>query len=305
MYVMNVMTRLCVRAGGNASRSRHISSSCSLSSSSVEQLMLDALPKTSATYSPTYLDLTYGEGKHSELLLSHSPKARVVASDCHRGSYKKAVASGSVTALRSWFSQLPLKLTEDAGVGLHSADAVVIDTGPSPIQIAEEGEWSGLDLSRNGRLDLRFDPDEQSPSASDVLRLADDYTLQRILRLYGGMVHSGRVVVNAIVEGRYMFKEYRTLEELREVLVDAADRMREGDGRGGEDVDTLARRLLADTHRALRTFVNDEYNELHFALKVVAENFLKPRTGVLILITRSPMEEAVESNIILYIKYTA
>jgi len=39
----------------------------------------------------------------------------------------------------------------------------------------------------------------------------------------------------------------------------------------------------------LRIFVNDELNELHFLLRVVAENFLKPG-AVLALVTRTEEE---------------
>ncbi len=54
--------------------------------------------------------------------------------------------------------------------------------------------------------------------------------------------------------------------------------------------------MLADAHRALRIFVNDELNELHFAISVVAENFLRPGSGVLALVTRSYEEEKVRDK---------
>ena len=45
----------------------------------------------------------------------------------------------------------------------------------------------------------------------------------------------------------------------------------------------LTRLLLNQTLIALRTFVNDEINELEFALRCVASQFLKPINGTLIV----------------------
>ena len=186
-----------------------------------------------------------------------------------------------------------MKLLGELSLPLHSLDGVLIDTGPSELHLADT-ERTGLDLTKNGLLDLRLDPDSGDDGdrvrGLDVLRLATDLVLLRMLRTYGGMVRRVRPVVSAIVEGRYMFKEYRTVEELYSVVRTSATNTCE---RTGEDEHLLSIRLLSDVHRGLRSFVNDELNEFHFALSVIAENFLKPRTGVLVAITRSNEEEKV------------
>ncbi len=96
---------------------------------------------------------------------------------------------------------------------LHSFDGVIIDTGPSEFHM-EDAERTGMDLSRNGWLDLRLDPEsaEGRLMASDALRLMNDTELFKVLRLCGGMTHTARSAVHAIVEARYMFKEFRTVE---------------------------------------------------------------------------------------------
>ena len=46
--------------------------------------------------------------------------------------------------------------------------------------------------------------------------------------------------------------------------------------KGIRDVDDLALRMMLETVTALRMFVNDEVNELQFAISAVAENMLRP-----------------------------
>ena len=46
--------------------------------------------------------------------------------------------------------------------------------------------------------------------------------------------------------------------------------------KGIKDEDGLALRMMLETVTALRMFVNDELNELQFAISAVAENMLKP-----------------------------
>ncbi len=58
----------------------------------------------------------------------------------------------------------------------------------------------------------------------------------------------------------------------------------------GEQEQILSTRMIGECLTALRRFVNDELNELHFAISVVAENFLKPNTGILLTILQEGPE---------------
>ena len=51
--------------------------------------------------------------------------------------------------------------------------------------------------------------------------------------------------------------------------------------------DTLTNLLLYQTLSALRIIVHDEINELDFALRCVASDFLKPTIGTLVAIVQS------------------
>jgi 16S rRNA C1402 N4-methylase RsmH len=51
--------------------------------------------------------------------------------------------------------------------------------------------------------------------------------------------------------------------------------------------------MLEQTLTSLRRFVNDEVNELDFAVRVVAAAFLKPGSGLLFAMVHSPLEEKI------------
>ena len=66
----------------------------------------------------------------------------------------------------------------------------------------------------NGRLDLRFDSDA-SPTASEVLQMIDERPLWKMLQKYGGMKQRARYVATAIIEARYMFHQFETVQVSR------------------------------------------------------------------------------------------
>ena len=59
--------------------------------------------------------------------------------------------------------------------------------------------------------------------------------------------------------------------------------------KGIRDVDDLALRMMLETVTALRMFVNDEVNELQFAISAVAENMLRPGNHHLLLFIRNTL----------------
>ena len=122
-----------------------------------------------------------------------------------------------------------------------------------------------------------------TPTASKVLQRAEERKLWKILRRYSGsgMVEECKFVTNAVVEARFMFHQFQTTQELYDVLRTAARSM--AASKGIRDVDALALRMMQDTVTALRIFVNDEINELQFAISAVAQNMLRPGKGSVIL----------------------
>ena len=59
----------------------------------------------------------------------------------------------------------------------------------------------------------------------------------------------------------------------------------------------LALQMTKEMVNGLRSFINDEYNELEYALNIIGEHFLKPGTGRVILISRDRPAEKIAKEV--------
>jgi hypothetical protein len=71
----------------------------------------------------------------------------------------------------------------------------------------------GFSPLQNGSLDLRFDRDTNpsAPTASQMLKFIDEFSLRKILTYYGGM-KEGKLITNAILEARHGFTEIHKID---------------------------------------------------------------------------------------------
>ena len=109
------------------------------------------------------------------------------------------------------FSKLPRHLI-DAGFALKSFDGIIIDTGYSSKQLNDnERDLSSVPW---GDIDLRIDNVllNDEPSASDVLQHIDEKTLSKMLKTYGELGSWSKNVAVAIIEARYMFHRFQTIQ---------------------------------------------------------------------------------------------
>jgi len=132
-----------------------------------------------------YLDATFGDGHHTESILAECPQATVMAADRDALSVNLASALAeeqeNVLPLRARFSQLPSLLAEH---GLHCLDGLTADLGVSEVQTRQKENHRGLDSTRDGRLDLRMEPESwtETASAANVLRHISDMQLEKIFK---------------------------------------------------------------------------------------------------------------------------
>lgn len=262
-----------------------------------------------------FLDMTFGSGGHTNLILDTCKGCRVLASD--RDSNSIALAKhmslkhphGALTPILSKFSELPSHLTS-WGLSKDSVDGVIIDAGTSDLQWADLSR--GFCHTKKGPLDLRMDAERfpTHPTASDILQNIDDYNLLKLLKKYGTLKSHSRLVCDAIIEARYMFHRFETVQELREVLRDAISanpitlsqkaNLLE-DSLEPNWIDALTNKLTSRTITALRLFVNDELNELQYGIRI-ASHYLKP-DGLLLVIVRNLSEERVLKKCLLEMDY--
>lgn len=226
-----------------------------------------------------YIDGTFGAGGYARAILA-CPGSTVLGID--RDPSAVAMSAGLVDACggRLTVAEGRFSALDDiaAGHGIAAADGVVLDLGVSSMQVdtAERGFSFRLD----GPLDMRMGT--QGPSAADVVAVASERDLARIIFLLGEERHS-RAVARAIVAARQTapIRATRALADLVSRVVR---------GRPG-DIHPATR-----TFQALRLFVNDELGELQRGL-VAAERLLAPG-GRLVVVSFHSLEDRMVKTFI-------
>merc|ERR1712049_17765 len=246
------------------------------------------------------LDMTFGCGSHTCYILDQfrnngvKGTITVYASDCDQESFdlaRKIIQDRSydvkeLVPIKYSFKELDSKLSEKQ-VEAETLSGILIDTGISSLQYSDRQR--GFCHLRDGNLDLRLDPWQGSPRASEVLQTIDESSLIRLLKSYGSLKSNARHVTSAIFEARFMNYKFKTVRELHEVMNQAAKHAL----KDHSDTDSkFVSELLMKTMVALRMFVNDELNQLDYAIRFLAVKYLK-MGGVLAIITHNPAEEKV------------
>ena len=143
---------------------------------------------------------------------------------------------------------------------------------------------------RDGILDLRLDPFQNTPKGYDVLQNIDEASLIRLLRAYGQAKQNAKHIATAILEARFMNYEFKTVYELSEVLETA---VKHATNHSESKADPkMLQNFLDQTITALRMFVNDEINQLDYALRHLAVKYLK-KDGIVAVIAHNEAEGKV------------
>ena len=194
------------------------------------------------------------------------------------------------------------------GVKKGSLNGIIMDLGASSYQM-EKAE-RGFDLARDGPLDMRMDKDRfpNQPTAADVINTLESDALAKIFKAYGEEKH-GKKIAQAIVDARFMMHSIKTTKQLTQLvasIVDSEDRF-----------DAIGRPTSAAVKifQALRMFVNNELNELSYAIekmreylvidpvssevdwkdRSVVENY-KLKGGVMAVISFNTLEDSIVKN---------
>lgn len=226
----------------------------------------------------TYIDMTFGAGGHTKKLLSSNKSIRIIAVDRDPVAFKKAqelatevsIKSSqtgiqqSVIPVRGKFSEV-INQIHLSGVPYESVDGVIFDLGASSMQFDDSSR--GFSLSSNAPLDMRMDSTNESDlTAEDVVNNLNENRLSEIFRLYGEEKKS-RKIAAAIVDARILLGRIKTTQELAKIVSTSSR----------NHIDALGRTAHPATKvfQALRIFVNNELNEIDYALDKI-HMFLKP-----------------------------
>lgn len=240
----------------------------------------------------TILDMTFGAGGHSKKILESVPSIKLLALDRDPIAYNYASKlaeeyPSQVVPLLGKFSDLPNLLKQNS-IREKSIDGILFDFGCSSMQF--DCADRGFSVAKNGPLDMRMDQDSETPTAAEVLAMASEEDLYKIIKIYGEEKQA-RKIARAVVESRYLFKKLSTTEELAglvEAVVSSDIRL-----------DKLQRKahVATKTFQALRIFVNNELNEINYGM-IIAQHFLK-LGGRLVAITFHSLEDTIVKRHIL------
>ncbi|WP_242928551.1 16S rRNA (cytosine(1402)-N(4))-methyltransferase RsmH [Pontibacter vulgaris] len=224
-----------------------------------------------------YVDVTFGGGGHSSLIVSKLTNGKLYSFDQDRDAEEQAkkITSPAFNFVKANFRDLKKYLR------LHKVSAIdglLADLGVSSHQfnVAERGFSTRFD----GPLDMRMDP-QSDLSASDVVNTYSEEQLHRIFGMYGE-VKNAKTLAKLIV-GQRARKPIETIADFKQAISSCTPKGKEN-------------KYLAQVFQALRIEVNDELKALEEMLEQ-ATALLKPG-GRLVVISYHSLEDRLVKNFI-------
>ena len=225
----------------------------------------------------SYIDCTLGEGGHAEAILNGSPQGRLLGVDLDPQALNAARErlEGQVDGANLVQGNYA-HLDELAGQqGFEPADGILFDLGLSSLQL--ESTERGFSFRREARLDMRFDPDQET-TAYEVVNGYSERSIRDIISGLGEEPRARRVA-QAIVRDRPI----ETTTELANVVLRAV-------GRGPRGRTHPATR----TFQAVRMAVNKELDNLQTGLEKAIG--LLGVGGRLVVISYHSLEDRIVKN---------
>ena len=225
-----------------------------------------------------YIDMTFGAGGHTRRLLDSNKAIKVITVDRDPVAYLKAQELAKEVAIKSEkfnlnqtvipvhgkFSTV-MRQIHLSGVPYASVHGVLFDLGASSMQFDDPKR--GFSISEDGPLDMRMDTTNASDlTAEDVVNNLSQKSLEKIIKIYGEERRSKKLS-NALVDARSLMGRIKTTRELVNIISSVAAPSKDAMGRYAHGGTKL--------FQALRIFVNNELNELNYALEKVRD-FLIP-----------------------------
>jgi len=226
-----------------------------------------------------YIDATLGGGGHSAgILAASAPGGKLLGIDRDPAALKRARArlrpygDRAVTVHGSFRHLLQVAQVN----GFSAVDGILFDLGLSSLQLADPSR--GFAFSKEGPLDMRFDPSAETPTAADLVNTLTEEALADLIYRYGEERQSRRIA-RAIVAARPI----RTTRQLAEVI--------EGAVRGRRRIHPATL-----TFQALRIGVNEELEAIEEALPQAVD--LLKAGGRLVVISFHSLEDRLVKHFV-------
>jgi 16S rRNA (cytosine1402-N4)-methyltransferase len=208
------------------------------------------------------VDGTVGGGGHAVALARRlAPTGRLIGLDrdpamlaLAESTIQTAGVEPPVTLVHAEYRELRQVLD---GLGIDRVDGVLLDLGLSSDQLAWHDR--GFSFTADGRLDMRFDPGEPGPSASDIVNRSSEAELVQLFFELGEERFSRRIA-REIVKSRQT-EPIRTTGQLADLV------RRSVPGKARHGPTHPATRVF----QALRIAANDELGQLDSALRLIPD----------------------------------
>jgi 16S rRNA (cytosine1402-N4)-methyltransferase len=223
----------------------------------------------------TYVDVTFGGGGHSKLILEQlGPEGRLLAFDQDADAEKNLPADERLFFAAANFRHLKRYLRL---YGIKQVDGILADLGVSSHQL--DVPERGFSYRFAADLDMRMNQ-QDGPTAASILAHTPVDELQYVFGTYGE-VRNARTLAQRIVEAREQ-QVITTVDEFVQIVEPLA--------RG------KANRYLSQVFQALRIAVNDEMRALEEMLEQ-ATTVLRPG-GRLVAMSYHSLEDRMVKNIL-------
>ena len=225
----------------------------------------------------TYIDLTFGGGGHSKLILEKlNLNGKLFSFDTDDTAIKEnSLVNNNFHLIKSNFKFFDFHIKER---GVSKVDGILADLGVSSHQI--DNKKRGFSYMGDHKLDMRMSAQNEI-SAEQILNNYDEESLQNILYKYGDIKNS-KIIAKEIVTYRNKKKIISNYD-----LLDAIRNISEK---------KLSYKFLSKLYQAIRIEVNDEINSLKEILKKSVE-FLNS-SGRLVVISYHSIEDRLVKNFI-------
>ena len=222
-----------------------------------------------------YVDVTFGGGGHSKLILEHLKGGHLYAFDQDSDAKRNIPEDSRFTLIHENFRFLKNFLRLQ---GVKSIDGLLADLGVSSHQFdtAERGFSTRFDGPIDGRMDQRG-----SITGSQILNSYDLQELTQMFRLYGELKNAYKIsqhIVNTRED-----KPFDTIQNLKDSLLPLAPKFREN-------------KFYAQVFQALRIEVNQELDALKEMLEQSGQ-IMNPK-GRLVILSYHSLEDRIAKNFI-------
>lgn len=223
-----------------------------------------------------YVDLTFGGGGHSALILKHlGEKGKLFSFDQDADAQKNALRDSRFTLIPQNFRYLKSYLRLN---GITQVNGILGDFGVSSHQFDEASR--GFSIRFDAELDMRMNQQNEL-TAKKIVNEYDSKALVKMFKEYAE-IHNAAKLVGEIMAARSQ-KEISTTNDLKEVIKSCTPKFEE-------------HKYLAKVFQALRIEVNQEMEALKECLTQCVE--LLESGGRLVMLSYHSLEDRMVKNII-------